>query len=276
MNKAKPRFGLFVVFLIFLPFYGFATQLEPWFGQDLLVEIRPKYCYRYYPHVNVAGKNVSRHSNDHFLSLSTSFAALNWISAEIELDTAASTHTGYSFEDWKFTGRYLFLNDIEGDPISLIVGASISQVTSPGLHNISYYHHGQMEYMAHVSLGKEFSCGQFWISRIWGYLQAGIANRGSPWTDLKIAYDWNRCDLVQYGIFLKGFIGYGSHRLNLHHRFPGYGPIQYRAIDLGAYFNKVFPDWGELKLEYILRPWAYNFPTHAHSFIVTLMIPFNP
>lgn len=264
------------LFCILLPICCFSTQLEPWFGQDLLIEFRPKYCYRYYPHVDVAGKTISRHSNDHFLSLSASIAALNMVSGELELNTAASTHTQYSFEDWKFTARFLVLNDIEADPLSLIVGASISQVTSRGLHDISFYHHGEMEYMAHASLGKEFSCGQFWISRIWGYLQAGIANRGSPWVDLKIAYDWNHCDLYQYGIFAKGFIGFGSRKLPLHRKFHGYGTIQYRAIDIGAYFNRVFPDWGELKLEYVLRPWAYNFPTHAHSFIVTLMIPFSP
>jgi hypothetical protein len=261
--------------LLLLPFAATATQYRPWFGEDKVIEVRPSYTFFYYPHVDQGGDTITHESYNHLGALSISGQTdCTWF-AEAEIHTAGNEIRGWSVEDYTFTGRYKFLNDCAGDPISMTVGVTVAKVETAGRKDFSTFHAGQMEYELHTSFGKEWICRQYWTSRAWGYLGGGIANRGSPWIRGILGYDLNHWNCYHYGIFAQGLFGFGQHDLCLQEPFRGYGAIKYRSIDISAYFTKVFGNYAELTLEYTLRPWAYNFPTHAHAVTVRFMWPYN-
>lgn len=269
MNRWK-----YFLFLL-LPINLVATEYRPWFGEDKLIEIRPSYTYLYYPHVDVNGRSISHYSDNHLAGLSISAATDCTWAAEAEIHTAATKKRGYSLDDYKFTLRYRPFNDCVGDLLSVTTGISISQVTTSGRRDLSTFHPGQMEYEFHIATGKEIICRQFWTSRFWGLIGTGIANRGSPWLRAIAGYDANHWNCYHYGIYIHGLYGIGEHDICLSQPFRGYGAIKYRSIDISAYYTKHLHSLGEITLKYTLRPWAHNFPTHAHALTLTLMIPYS-
>ncbi|GAB4236712.1 MAG: hypothetical protein Tsb0021_16500 [Chlamydiales bacterium] len=271
--------SLFIIFLFvfacFEKFQSEATEYRPWFGKDKVLDFKTEFTYRYYPHVDQAGTSRPFHSNDYLANFGLAISPSPEWNFQIEALTASSRTTPYSLDSTQYTGSFLFLNDVIGDPVSLAAGISVTQATTNGRKDISTFHSGQMNYEGFVSIGKETICRQFWTSRIWGLFGGGIANRGSPWIRGMIGYDHNYWDCSHIGILCEGLWGFGKKELNPFLPFRGYGSIKFRSIDLS-----LFAAWivgiGEVKFAYTLRPWAYNFPTHAHAFTVLLTIPINP
>lgn len=260
---------------LLLVFFGVsATEYRPWFGEDKLIEITPAYTYQYVPQVDSGGTTFSKHSNNHFASLSVSAQTDCTWAVQGEVDTAATAVQGYHFEDYKLTLRYRPLSDCEGDPFSLTGGISVSQVSTAARRDLYTFHPGQMEYEAHLAIGKESICRQYWTSRVWGMFGAGIANRGSPWLRAIFGYDKNHWNCYHYGVYVEGLLGLGEHELLLNQPFRGYGAIKYRSLDITGYFTQPVGSVGKLTLEYTLRPWAYNFPTYSHAFTIKLSIPY--
>ena len=79
------------------------------------------------------------------------------------------------------TGRYIVLDDVAGDPISLTAGLSYIESFIPGLHDVSSFHHGRAEGELFLSVGKERRAWASWIRRWWAAGAIGIGDRGSPW-----------------------------------------------------------------------------------------------
>lgn len=266
----------FVIPLLLLCVSVYGTEYHPWFGKDKLIEVDTVFSYRYYPHVDVNGTTRPRYSNDYFGNFAARVSPTPAWSFEVEIDTASTRSTCYSLDSTLYTGRYLILDDVIGDLISLAAGITVSQATTSGLRDISTFHNGQMEYEFHLAFGKESSCRQFWTSRFWGLTGCGIANRGSPWLKVILGYDKNCWDWHHYGIYLQGLYGFGQQDLNLFERFKGYGFVKYRALDITAYYTYSTDALGSATFAYTLRPWAHNFPTHAHALTVRVTIPINP
>lgn len=253
-----------------------ATERRPWFGPDKLPEFRLDYTYQHYSKIDSGGRDFSRHGDDHFINLSASITPGPPCNIELEalIDHTRKTH---GFDCARITGRYLFLDDVIGDPMSLSAGITITRATHTSLHDISSFHHGLMEYEAHVAIGKECSCEGFWSSRIWGFMSLAIADRGSPWMRAYLGYERNCWDWHDYGIFIRSLWGFGKHNIRLTQRFPGYGSISHGSIELGAYYRKFFECFGGyVHGQYVYRLWAHNFPTDTHLLTVGILFPFSP
>lgn len=249
----------------------FSTELEPWFGVDKLIEVRPSFTFRAFSHVDVNGHSIKKNSNASFTHLSTSFSPTPSFSFELEGLVSYSKVRTFSVESGSLTARYLLFDDVAAEyPLSVAVGATLTEATRRCLHDFNCFYHGTTETEFHLSMGKEFPCKSFWGMRVWGMVGYGIAYRFSPWLHSHFEIEKNFCDQFQLGLFADGLYGLGHNRFPLFDPFIGYGPIKHRDVELG-----VFLGYKAFKLMYANRVFARNYPRQAHTFLVSVYIPFN-
>ncbi len=119
---------LFFIFIFFTICYGNATERQPWLGNFYEFELHPSIAFQRYNRL-ASGKHFEKYqSQDVFLNLSLGNAFLNpTIGIELEFTQAYTKKQKGSIDQIKFTGRYLWLDDVAGDPVSLITGLSYAQ-----------------------------------------------------------------------------------------------------------------------------------------------------
>lgn len=273
MDRFKKCF-LFLLFLTFLQ-RGEATEYQPWVGNYLEFEWRNSLLYQGYSYVST-GSHLEKYSTgDLFFHTSLSNALKPELSIEIEAVAARTRHQRGNIDHIKGTGRYVWQDDIAGDPLTLTTGLSFSLAFKRSVHDISSFHHGRGETELFLSAGKEWSKGTEWDSRVWGVFGVGGAlEKGSPWIRFQLAYEKQLAPLHQLQGFMKSLWGLGHHSLHIH-CFHGYGPIQHQSIDLGLRYTYVIEYFGSASLEYSYRVHARNFPAYVHHVLLQVLYTFG-
>lgn len=254
------------LWLLLLPLFAGATEFAPWYTPSLVIDAKADYTYQHFCKVKANHHDWEYHAYDHFLHLSGALA-YDVYAGELEVVGAATKFRTFGFDCARLTGRYQMLNDVIGDPVSLVAGITASQAVTQSVHDVSSFHHGKIEGLAHLAIGKEFSCEQFWYARYWGYLGFGSADVGSPWIQGEAAYERNIWDIHQFKLYVRGICGFGGNTINPYN-FNGYGPIAHRSLDVGGRY--LYNDFlcGTLKLEYTQRVHSRNFPKNCHQLTV--------
>jgi hypothetical protein len=279
MNEGKMSKKIYSLLLLFLLFFNsiYSTELRPWFGPNLLILWRTEYTYQHYSKINSDKQTISKTADDSFLNLSLELSPDPTLDFEVEALLSDTRKRGKGFDCGRITGRYQLMDDILGDPMTLTAGITLTRANHISLHDISSFHHGIMEYEAHLSAGKEFSCEKFWTSRFWGLIGLAVADRGSPWMRIHLAYERNFWDYADYGIFLRGLFGFGDHNIQFINPFPGYGVIQHRSIEIGGYYRHFIQSFGaHIYGQYAYRVWAHNFPAQTSLLTLGIEIPLSP
>lgn len=258
----------------FLPVFVFATELRPWTDRDLEIQSRTTYLLQSFSDVSAPHGPTHYGSNDSFLTFSLPLSFVQY-SIELEATAAATRRHSFNMDNVKLTGRYQWLNDVIGDPVSLITGLSISEVFRRGRHDIGIFHHGSFETEAHISIGKEVTCYQFWTSRWWSILGLGMGDVGFPWIRLDGGWEQNWWDLNKMQIFGHSLWGLGNRNLSLVRHFPGYGKIQHQSIEIGTRYSRLFECGLTVSLEYAYRIYSKNCPRNVNLFLVQLHYPFG-
>ncbi|MES2273793.1 MAG: hypothetical protein V4487_06340, partial [Chlamydiota bacterium] len=143
------------------------------------------------------------------------------------------------------------------------------------LKDVSCPYHGNVDFEANFSVGKEFDASDCWRFRIWGFGALGHANRGSPWVRAIVALETNINDLHKWALFAEASNGYGRHsRVEIDH-FHGYAKIRQKSIDLALRYGYRMGVWGTLRLEYQRRVLAKSCPAHVNAFIISYLLPFS-
>lgn len=253
-----------------------ATQLAPWFGPDLQIEGKATVLLQEYQHIALSHGQKRHHAFDQFYTLGADVSAFGY-SAELEGTLANTHHQPPAVDNIRLTGRYLVMNDVAAeDPISLAVGLTLTKAFEHSVHDISSFHHGQIEGELHAAAGKEFACGNFWTTHAWGVLGIGQADVGSPWIHADAHWEMNWWNLHQLDVFAKSLWGTGGNNIRKHHRsFHGYGPIAHRSIDLGLKYNYIFENDAVFSTEYAFRVFARNFPCYANLLVIKFLYPFG-
>lgn len=262
--------------LFFLtPIALISFSLEPWFTPLAEFQFRPSYAYEHYPSV-AQGKNPTRYSsNNHLigLNLGVSFWP-NW-DAEIEGDFSRTRELNWQAQKIGLQLRYLLLDDVAGDPVSLAVGGQLFFVPTRNMRDVSSPYHSQGNAQLGLSIGKEIDQIFQWKWRFWGYVGAGIANRGAPWLRPLIALEgkfYHRHVLQLTG---EGYVGFGGrHRVDIA-QMDGYANISHRSIDVGLRYTYLIPIWGDLSFKYGFRPYAHAFPKYLSCFLIEYRFPFS-
>lgn len=256
----------------------YPTEYQPWLGPSFLPEGRFSSIYQGFNEIDRNGYAKHYSGNDYFMNLSLSLALdaqITWpISVEIETLLARTHHRSFGFDSFKLTGRYQWLDDILGEPFSLMTGFSMIAPWKTAVRDLSSFHHGRFEWEGYASIGKEYSLEERWIFRHFGLVSIGMADRGSPW--LKGGYFWetNFCNCLALQVHIKELIGLGSRALR-RHEFQGYGAVRHRSTEAGIRLSFQTDYDGLLSFEYTRRLYAKNFPRNVNLVQLTYVYPLS-
>lgn len=250
------------------------TEFLPWVPSYLEFDWRQTLIYQTYSGINSSAHcHPSYSSDDFFITHTLSGVVQPELSLAAEATLARTRRQSWSVDHIRLQGRYMWLDDIVGDPISLTTGVNFTQAFKHSLHDISSFHHGTAEAELFLSFGKETSQGEIWMKRWWGVLGIGSAvNRGSPWLRGRFAYEWRTCQNQEWRLFIHSLCGLG-HRPLVPCDFHGYSSVQHQSIDVGGRYTYLIDFVGSLSVEYAYRVHARNFPAHTHYFLLSLFYP---
>ena len=265
----------FIIACIFLASTANATQLEPWFGNVLEFEFRSTYTFQSYSDVDTISENLSVDSNDHFLNLSLALTPTYDFNVEGELLLAHTDYQTFGIAHGRLTGRYLWWNDVVGDPVSVVTGLSVTVPSGTSRRDLSTPYHGDVELEVHAAMGKECSEGRYWTKRGWGLLALGVANKGSPWVRGAFFLEKNSRNDHFWKLFTEGRWGLGHEALDLSEPFYSYGDIDHRSVDVGVGYGWRIRYWGILYCQYSYRVYACSYPERTHLFSLMLLYPFG-
>ena len=144
--------------------------------------------------------------------------------------------------------------------MALAFSVSLAEILKVGLHDPSLFHHALFEFETSVSVGKEWSSWDEWVYRTWGEVTFGLGSRGSPWLKGKGAIQWSFCPCQFIEGALLAEMGFGGEKFCLH-RFKGYGPIQYRAVDLSLGYTYCTECYGDITFAILQRVYSRNGPS---------------
>jgi hypothetical protein len=260
---------------IFLVSFGFSLEKAPWFGEVYEFHFLSKYTFFRYNSVDSALISLDSPSNNHLMHFNIAFApSLQW-SMDSDLEFISSPMQNFGFRSVAFQTRYLFKDDILGDPLSICLGFNLRVISSDSLKDVSNLFHSNTDFELNLAFGKEFSRLDYWRFRFWGYGAVGKANKGSLWIKGKIALEGNADEKRKWSLFILGMHGYGKQEFVDIYDFNGYAKIRERNIDAGLKYGYRLNVWGTLSFEYKRRILAKRCPKDVNFFSVSYVIPFS-
>ena len=189
-----------------------ATEFQPWLGNIYEFEFRSSLIYQGYSKITSQSHLENYSSSDVFLHASLSNALPSFFGGEIEIVQARTRRQRGDVDHLKMTGRYVFRDDIAGDPLSLMGGISYIQAFQKSLKDVSSFHHGLYEGEVYLSVGKEMFVDTKWGIRWWSVLGLGCAEQGSPWMRFQLGYEKWIGDENEIRLFLDSLWGLGHKR----------------------------------------------------------------
>jgi hypothetical protein len=254
---------------------AYATELAPWFTPPLEFQGRTTCLYQRVKSVHSPLGTFNAPSNNASMHLSLGLTPWPSWNMETELFLTHTSTVDLGFEAALFTLRHAWFDDIAGDAVSLVTGATLSFPSRPFLHNLSFPYHGHVNAEFHAALGKEWARCQDWIFHLWGLAGFGIANRGSPWLHSLAIMEGKTSARTTTGLFADAVFGLGKDDLLPQLPFLGYASIAHRNIDLGVFFTYCIPYFGTLSLLGWYSLHTHNFVQHYWGASLSLSAPFN-
>jgi len=265
----------FLFFAQTLCCFGFIV--DPWFHTIAEFDLCSSYCYRYYSSVDRCVNRIHHHSHDQLIDLNVGLRFLpNW-EAQLEVDFL---HTS-SYSTWNMHRiggqvRYLVLDDVAGDVISLTLGGRLFYVPNDVLHDVSSPYHASGNIELGIAVGKEVEKIDQWLYRFYGFLGVGQGSRGYPWMRSLLSAEMHYPSHHKFCLFSEGYMGCGGKDYVDVEYFKGYAKIKHRSVDLGCSYVYSFDIWGSLGVQYSYRIYARAFPKRLHAFKVEYRLPFSP
>lgn len=254
--------------LLFLCLPLFATELRPWFGPTFQPEIRASYHFQYYPQP-FGGETL------HSGILSGLISPWPTWSTELEFAITDSTQRGFFFDYGKWTVRYLLMDDVVGDPVSMTVGGSLTFPSATSIRDIGTFHLGSVNLELHTAIGKEITCGYDWAWRMWALGAIESSFQSWPHVNGRLVVERNLRDRHHFQLALLGEVALSGRSLPPPRFFPGYAKIQTRYLDIEGCYTYLIPFSWQIKICYAYRLAAKNTPRRLHSVLITLFYPLS-
>jgi hypothetical protein len=261
--------------LLCLPVSLCALEIEPWFCDIWEFTLTPSYTYGRFHKVQNGHHQLKSPFNEHILAFDLAVPpSPNWeLNADVEF--ADTTQQSMGVRSGAFQARYLWLDDVQGDAVSLTTGLSARAVSGRSLRDVSCPYHSHANFEATASIGKEWDQGFDWHTRVYGLGAVGMGNQGYPWTRAFMTFEGNLHHAHRLGVFAEGYLGFGNQeRVRIDH-FHGYAFIRHRSLDVGLQYTYAFEIWGHLTFAYSRRVYARSFPENVNFFTVSYMLPFS-
>jgi hypothetical protein len=258
-----------------LPLTGNALEVAPWFGNIWECNFTGNYTYSRYSRVQHGDPDLKSPSNDQRFGFSLEMPLAPTWDLELEIEFVDTPRQKWGMRSYAGQFRYLWLDDVSGDPISLTTGFNVRGVSSHSLSDVSSPYHSNVNFELNTAAGKEWSKRAFWRMRTFAFAGVGIANHGSLWVRALAAFEGNYVDKHRYQLFANSYWGFGPDRaVNVNH-FHGYAKIHHQSIDIGAGYSYLFDFWGSLTIDYAFRVYARSFPEYVNFFALTYKLPFS-
>lgn len=263
-----------LLFLL-LPILGSALEAQPWFGDCLEFHFLGSYAYSFFNRVQNGVPQLTSTFKSNVVYLGLDFSPTPEWSIDSELQLADTSQQKFNFRSFAAQARYLWLDDIVGDRISLATGANARFTNTDSLHDVSCPYHANFDFELNIAFGKEFDVSDCWAWRFWGYGAVGQANKGSPWVRGILSLEANYDDRHKFAVFADGNNGYGRHTTVFIDDFDGYAKIRYKSIDLGARYGYRMGSYGTLRFAYLHRVLSKSCPQQVNAFVFSYMLPFS-
>ncbi len=261
--------------LFLMPLSLFGLEIQPWFCNTWEFTFTPSYTYGRFHSVQNGDPQLKKSFNENLLTFDLEVSpSPNW-DMDADVEFADTTVQSMALRSGAMQVRYLWLDDVIGDPVSLTTGISARGVASRSLKDISCPYHFHANFEANTSIGKEWDHGFDWHMRLYGFGAIGAANRGYPWVRAFATFEGNIHSTHRLGIFAETYIGFGNQAHVHTNHFNGYADIRHRNIDTGIKYTYVFEIWGHLSFAYTRRVYARSFPENVNFFTVSYMLPFS-
>lgn len=253
----------------------FSIEMQPWLGDVYEFHFLSSYAYSWFYSVQKSEPRFDQFFQSNLIYMGLDFSPSPVWSVDMDLQFADTSKMSFNFRTLAAQARYLWLDDIVGDPISLTTGASVRLTGTSSLKDVSCPSHGNMDFELNFSLGKEFDASDSWRFRTWGFGAVGQANRGAPWVRATVAIETNINDVHKWAFFVDGINGYSRYtHIDVDHFF-GYAKVREKVIDLRFRYGCRTGVWGTLRLEYMRRVLAKSAPQRVNTFVLSYLLPFS-
>jgi len=249
--------------------------VQPWFGDVYEFHLLSSYSYSRFNHVQGGIPQLRSPFNVNLIYFGLDFSPSPEWAIDTDIQFADTTQQNFNFRTAALQARYLWLDDIIGDRVSLATGFNMRLTPTYALHDVSCPSHANFDAELNFSIGKEFEATECWLFRLWGFGAVGHGNRGSPWVRAIVALETNIDDQHKLAFYADGNNGYGRHsHVNTEH-FHGYAKIRYKSIDLGFRYGYRLGVWGTLRAEYTRRVLAKAYPSAVNTVTISYLLPFS-
>jgi len=260
---------------IFFAASASALEVQPWFGDVFEFHFLSSYSYSRFTKVQGGRPQLTEPFNVNLLYFDLDFSPSPEWAIDTDLQFADTTQQNFNFRTWALQARYLWLDDIIGDRVSLATGANLRITPSYALHDISCPSRANADFEANFSIGKEFEASDSWLVRLWGFGAIGHANRGSPWVRAIVSLETNCDDQHKLAFYAAGNNGYGKRSHVRTEDFDGYAKIRCKSIDVGVRYGYRVGVWGTLRVEYTRRVLAKAYPADINTLTISYLLPFS-
>lgn len=252
-----------------------ALHKEPWFGPMLEFELDSSYANYRFRSVQNGAPNLQGLLVDQDLCWNLSFVPWSTISFDMEFDVAHTSQINWSYRSAAGQLRYQVLDDIVGDPVSLVVGFAFRNVSKRLLRSVSTIYHGMANFEGNITVGKEWAKGLDWQWRSFISQAFGSANTGSIYSYTRFALERNLWNVHFFSFLADGYFGFGSRRFVPTDDFHGWGLYRHKSVQLAVKYRVNFSVYGSLSLEYMRTVYARTYPENANLFVVSYDLPFS-
>jgi hypothetical protein len=261
--------------LFLLPISLMGLDRLPWFCNLWEFTFTPTYTYSEYPSIQNGVPHHQQTSHDHVLAFDLAVPPTPNLQIETEVEFADTPRQSMGLRSLAFQARYLWLDDLLGDPVSFTTGAVIRGVSRHSVKDVSCPYHSYLNFELNSAVGCEWNHSFEWRFRTFGGASIGIANHGYPWLSAFAIIEGQMFHAHRLGLLLDGYMGFGPHKDVFIDHFNGYASIEHRNIDAGLKYTYVFEVWGQLSLAYTRRLYARSFPEKVNFFTISYMLPFS-
>lgn len=268
-------------FWLLLSFVSLEASLQlawreaPWF--PVAFEMQPELQWRCqrYERLTSEERSLEHHSRDHFGQLYGSFTWWNdWEVAAAYSVASTTTHRFLHSDQLFLRCRYLLLDDVVGDPVSLTMGVAIYQTFGWSRSDPSCFSHGAIATELQCAVGKEWGALLDWRYRSWLVATLGVGDHGSAYGRACFGSEYHADEGAQWGLAIDWLSGCGHEQLSLD-TFSGYGSLRHRRCD-GQLYGRCPLGEGVISVGYSYCFYAKNSPVHARQFWLSYLYPFGP
>ena len=248
---------------------------EPWFYPPYQVHMGTDFGVSRFSDVNHGFNPIGYSSTNIGWNLYALVPFSSTLDGQGEVNFLGTRKKNFNLETFALQVRKQFLDDVEGDFVSLCWGFSYRYVPRVRLTDVATPYHNVSNFELFASLGKEFSRDFEWFLRTFLWAAAGQANTGYPWGRYNFSVKGKAYANYIIGVGSEGYFGAGGEKTINVNQFHSYAKIKHRSVDVYAQFGYYSSIWGAITFKYACRPYARSFPSDNNAFLLTYDYPFS-